>query len=84
MTDSLAARQLMVESQLRARGIVDSRVLDAMLRVPREVFVPEPYRSEAYDDHPLPIGDGQTISQPYVVAVMLEALQLTPRILFSK
>lgn len=79
MTDSLAARQLMVESQLRARGIVDSRVLDAMLRVPREVFVPEPYRSEAYDDHPLPIGDGQTISQPYVVAVMLEALQLTPK-----
>jgi protein-L-isoaspartate(D-aspartate) O-methyltransferase len=78
MTDLLAARQLMVQYQLQARGISDPRVLDAMLRVPREAFVPEPYRSEAYEDHPLPIGDNQTISQPYVVAVMLESLQLTP------
>jgi protein-L-isoaspartate(D-aspartate) O-methyltransferase len=69
--------QHMVDSQLRARGISDPRVLDAMLRVPRHEFVPEPLRAEAYEDHPLPIGDGQTISQPYVVAVMLEALQLT-------
>src|SRR5580693_10259815 len=72
------ARQLMVDAQLRDRGISDPRVLDAMLRVPRHEFVPEPYRAQAYEDHPLPIGDGQTISQPYIVAVMLEALQLTP------
>src|ERR1700677_4498743 len=71
-------RQQMVDSQLRARGISDSRVLDAMMRVPREAFIPEPYRHEAYEDHPLPIGDNQTISQPYVVAVMLEYLHLTP------
>ncbi len=66
----------MVDSQLRARGISDARVLDAMLRVPREQFVSEPYRAQAYEDHPLPIGDGQTISQPYIVALMLESLQL--------
>ena len=68
----------MVDSQLRARGISDPRVLDAMLRVPRHEFVPEPYRAQAYEDHPLPIGDGQTISQPYIVALMLESLQLAP------
>jgi len=68
----------MVDSQLRARGISDPRVLDAMLRVPRHEFVPEPYRAQAYEDHPLPIGDDQTISQPYIVALMLESLQLTP------
>jgi protein-L-isoaspartate(D-aspartate) O-methyltransferase len=68
----------MVDSQLRARGISDPGVLDAMLRVPRHEFVPEPYRNQAYEDHPLPIGDGQTISQPYIVALMLESLQLTP------
>jgi protein-L-isoaspartate(D-aspartate) O-methyltransferase len=67
----------MVDSQLRSRGISDRRVLDAMLRVPRHEFVPENYRAEAYEDHPLPIGDGQTISQPYVVAVMLELLHLS-------
>jgi protein-L-isoaspartate(D-aspartate) O-methyltransferase len=72
------ARALMVDSQLRARGIFDPRVLDAMLRVPRHEFVPESLRAEAYQDHPLPIGDDQTISQPYVVAVMLESLQLKP------
>lgn len=66
----------MVDSQLRARGISDPRVIAAMLRVPRHEFVPEPCRAEAYEDHPLPIGDAQTISQPYVVAVMLEALQI--------
>ena len=78
MSDPTAARQQMVDSQLRARGISDPRVLDAMLRVPRDEFVPEPYRAQAYEDHPLPIGDGQTISQPYIVALMLESLQLTP------
>ncbi|MHB8218615.1 MAG: protein-L-isoaspartate(D-aspartate) O-methyltransferase [Candidatus Sulfotelmatobacter sp.] len=78
MPDPTAARQLMVECQLRARGISDSRVLDAMLRVPRHEFVPEPYRAQAYEDHPLPIGDGQTISQPYIVAVMLQSLELSP------
>jgi len=77
MSDPTRARQRMVESQLRARGISDSRVLDAMLRVPRHQFVPEAYRSQAYEDHPLPIGEGQTISQPYIVALMLEALRLT-------
>ena len=77
MPNPTTARQLMVDSQLRARGIANPRVLDAMLRVPRHEFVPEPYRAESYDDHPLPIGDNQTISQPYVVAVMLEALDVT-------
>jgi protein-L-isoaspartate(D-aspartate) O-methyltransferase len=78
MPDSTTARQLMVDAQLRARGISDPRVLEVMLRVPRHRFVPEAYRSQAYEDHPLPIGDGQTISQPYIVARMLESLQLTP------
>ena len=78
MLDPTNARQLMVDSQLRRRGISDTRVLDAMLRVPRHQFVPEPYRAEAYEDHPLPIAGGQTISQPYIVALMLESLQLTP------
>ena len=71
-------RQRMVESQLRARGIRDERVLAAMSRVPRHEFAPEHYRDQAYDDHPLPIGEGQTISQPYIVAIMLEALALSP------
>ncbi len=77
MTDFQSARESMVSSQLRARGIVDPRVLDAMLLVPRHEFVAESYRDASYEDHPLPIGEGQTISQPYVVAVMLELLQLT-------
>jgi protein-L-isoaspartate(D-aspartate) O-methyltransferase len=71
-------RKLMVDSQLRARGIADQRVLEAMARVPRHEFAPERYRDQAYEDHPLPIGEGQTISQPYIVAVMLEALALSP------
>jgi protein-L-isoaspartate(D-aspartate) O-methyltransferase len=69
----------MVESQLRARGIGDERVLAAMLRVPRQEFAAERYREQAYEDHPLPIAEGQTISQPYIVASMLEALQLSPQ-----
>ena len=68
----------MVDSQLRHRGIVDERVLAAMERVPRHEFAPERYRDQAYEDHPLPIGEGQTISQPYIVALMLEALELSP------
>lgn len=74
-----ALRLRMVESQLRARGIADERVLSAMLRVPRHEFAPERYREQAYEDHPLPIAEGQTISQPYIVASMLEALQLSPQ-----
>lgn len=70
-------RQQMVEQQLRSRGILDDRVLSAMARVPRHEFAPEKYRDQAYEDHPLPIGEGQTISQPYIVALMLEALQLS-------
>jgi protein-L-isoaspartate(D-aspartate) O-methyltransferase len=66
----------MVEGQLRARGIVDQRVLDAMERVPRELFVPPEARSRAYDDVALPIGYGQTISQPYMVALICEVLAL--------
>ena len=66
----------MVEAQLRTRGIQDARVLDAMARVPRHEFTPEPFREQAYEDHPLPIAEEQTISQPYIVAIMLEALAL--------
>lgn len=71
-------RQQMVEKQLRDRGIADERVLSAMARVPRHIFAAEPYRAQAYEDHPLPIAEGQTISQPYIVALMLEALALSP------
>lgn len=76
-------REAMVRTQLAERGIRDSRVLDAMLTVPRHEFVPESLRQSAYEDHPLPIGEGQTISQPYIVAAMLEhlALQTTDRVL---
>ncbi len=69
-------REYMVESQLEARGIVDVRVLDAMRSIPRHQFVAEPYRHLAYADGPLPIGQGQTISQPYVVAIMTQMLNL--------
>jgi protein-L-isoaspartate(D-aspartate) O-methyltransferase len=73
-----ALRQNMVEMQLRRRGISDSRVLDAMARVPRHQFTHERDRDQAYEDHPLPIGEEQTISQPFIVALMLELLELTP------
>lgn len=66
----------MVEMQLRRRGIHDERVIEAMLRIPRHEFVPEQYRSQAYEDHPIPIGEGQTISQPFIVALSLQALNL--------
>lgn len=66
----------MVSTQLRARGISDERVLAAIGRVPRHEFVGEEYRDQAYEDHPVPIGEGQTLSQPYIVAIMLQALAL--------
>lgn len=66
----------MVERQLRRRGIKDERVLAAMGRLPRHLFVPERQRGSAYEDRPLPIGEGQTISQPYIVALMTELLEL--------
>jgi protein-L-isoaspartate(D-aspartate) O-methyltransferase len=69
-------RGQMVERQLRRRGISDERVLAAMARVPREEFVPEAIAERAYDDAALPIGEGQTISQPYIVAAMCELLAL--------
>ena len=69
----------MVEQQIASRGVVDPRVLDAMRTVPREAFVPASAAEFAYEDTPLAIEEGQTISQPYVVALMAEALRLTPR-----
>ena len=71
-------RMQMVEQQIRQRGVTDERVLDAMRIVPRERFVPEGQADRAYDDNPLPIGFGQTISQPYIVAHMTEALDVGP------
>ena len=71
-------RRRMVAEQIRARGVRDERVLDAMIRVPREEFVPSALRAEAYEDHPLAIGHGQTISQPYIVGYMTDALRLEP------
>lgn len=73
-----SARLDMVENQLRARGVRDPRVLDAMANVPRHEFVPSNRRNEAYEDHPIPIGEGQTISQPLIVAVGLQFLALEP------
>ncbi|MCW9011138.1 protein-L-isoaspartate(D-aspartate) O-methyltransferase [Marinobacter sp.] len=72
-------RRAMIRRQLVSRGISDGRVLEAMERVPREQFIPEHLRFEAYEDHPVPIGQGQTISQPYIVALMAEALCLKGR-----
>ncbi len=69
-------RDAMVENQLKARDITDRRVLEAMRRVPRHIFVPQAQRSRAYEDMPLPVGEGQTISQPYIVAWMTELLGL--------
>ncbi len=76
-------RQGMVENQLKKRGIASQNVLDAMRTVPRERFVPDAYADAAYRDGPLPIGDGQTISQPYIVALMTQglAVQRADRIL---
>ena len=72
-------RERMVDEQLRARGVADARVLEAMRRVPRHLFVEEALRDRAYGDYPLPIGEAQTISQPYMVGRMTELLRLTGR-----
>ncbi|HSM12297.1 MAG TPA: protein-L-isoaspartate(D-aspartate) O-methyltransferase [Lysobacter sp.] len=78
MPDYAAQREQMVQRQIARRGVLDPRVLEAMRRVPREQFVDAGFREFAYADSPLPIEHGQTISQPYIVAVMLEAAQLSP------
>ena len=69
-------RKTMVGEQIARRGVQDERVLEALRQVPRHWFVPEEYRNIAYTDGPLPIGNGQTISQPYIVALMTELLEL--------
>jgi protein-L-isoaspartate(D-aspartate) O-methyltransferase len=69
-------RAAMVRDQIRLRGVRDEKVLAAMMKVERHRFVPASYRAEAYEDYPLPVGEGQTISQPYIVAFMTEALKL--------
>lgn len=76
--DRAQERLHMVRKQIEARGVRDPRVLDAMRTVPRHRFMPESQRSAAYDDRPLPIGEGQTISQPYIVALMSELADLEP------
>jgi protein-L-isoaspartate(D-aspartate) O-methyltransferase len=79
VTDPFAdARRAMVDTQIRARGIRDERVLQALLKVPRHRFVDARYSSQAYGDHPLPIGYGQTISQPYIVALMSDEAAVLP------
>ncbi len=79
MTDYGAERDAMVHRQLRRRGIADERIIDAFRAVPREAFVDAGHARLAYGDHPLPIAAGQTISQPYIVAFMTEALRLEPQ-----
>ena len=78
MKDLQQARARMVIDHIHARGVRDPLVLRAMGEVPREYFVPESLREHAYEDSPLPIAEGQTISQPYIVAFMVEALVLKP------
>ncbi|MEA1928357.1 MAG: protein-L-isoaspartate(D-aspartate) O-methyltransferase [Candidatus Auribacterota bacterium] len=75
-TEASSIREMMVARQMEPRGITDDRVLRAFLEVPREEFIPGADLREAYGDHPLPIGNGQTISQPYMVAVMTQCLEL--------
>ena len=77
MRDFTIARRRMVEEQLVARGITDPRVLDAMRKIPRHKFVEEAFENQSYQDAPLPIGEKQTISQPYMVGFMSQALRLT-------
>jgi len=76
--DRRDAREQMIETQIRPRGVTDSRVLKAMLAVPREAFLPARVAHQAYEDRALPLGDGQTMSQPYMVALMTEALEPRP------
>lgn len=78
MSDYSLRREAMVRDQIAARGVKDARVLAAMRQVPRHEFVPEHLRAQAYGDHALPIGGGQTISQPYIVAKMTELLDVHP------
>jgi len=78
LNDRDAERRRMIDDQLRARDITSVPVLEAMRKVPRHLFVPEAYRDRAYGDHPLPIGFEQTISQPYIVAFMTQALEVKP------
>jgi protein-L-isoaspartate(D-aspartate) O-methyltransferase len=75
----VALRRTMVAEDIKGRGIKDQKVLEVMGRIPRHLFVDEALKNRAYEDHPLPIGEGQTISQPYVVALMTEALGLRPK-----
>lgn len=74
--ETVEKRKLMVQTQIIARGIKDPKVIDAMLSVPRHIFVPSKYAELAYGDHPVPIGYSQTISQPYIVAYMTEAIDI--------
>ena len=74
--DFKTMREKMVETQIKSRGVKDPRVLSAMLKVERHLFVPKDLQTSAYADQPLPIGEGQTISQPYIVALMTELLEL--------
>ena len=74
--DFKAMRERMVETQIKARGVKEPRVLAAMFKVERHLFVPKDLQQSAYSDQPLPIGEGQTISQPYIVALMTELLGL--------
>jgi protein-L-isoaspartate(D-aspartate) O-methyltransferase len=79
MTHAVREREAMVERQLKRRGIVEQPILDAFLAVPRETFVGEDHAHLAYGDHPLPIEAGQTISQPYIVALMIQAAEIGSR-----
>lgn len=76
MQERVDDRMRMVDDQIISRGVTDTAVIRAMRSVPRHLFVPQSYRNEAYNDYPLPIGSGQTISQPYIVAFMTEVLDL--------
>ena len=78
MDEYRVKRLKMVERDIKGRGVSDRKVLDAMSRIGRHLFVDSSFMDSAYEDHPLPIGEGQTISQPYVVALMTEALKLKP------
>ena len=78
MEDWDLLREQMVRNQIERRGIHDSRILEVFRTVPRHIFVPEPYRHAAYEDRPLPIGNGQTISQPYIVALMTQLMNVQP------
>jgi protein-L-isoaspartate(D-aspartate) O-methyltransferase len=75
VSDTSVLRENMVQYQIAARGVTNARVLDAMRAVPRDAFLPEALAEFAYDDNPLPIEEGQTISQPYIVALMIAAIQ---------